>query len=823
MSSATGGVNAGCVSSNNKVKYPVFVESEISVANIALASCFWLLSPDDTQEIDIIENYGGVAGYKKYTHISHHSFVRSPFTDYQPRDWNSWYPDARVNGNYGWGDWCWNNSDVSGNERRYMRMSVYWISPKHFEYYIDGELVRVMYYNAVATRMNGTWEYTYFKSKNWNVNGYMLPTNIVGGYQNGYTDVERYTTSSSYSLATLQAASNASNGFNVIDPAWFQGGDDQDIDGNGVTVEARGFTKELDIIINIESQSWLFNQGLTPNNDDLNAASKNQMKVNWVRVYKPTASTGNIAVTSVSVAQTASIAINGTITPSYSVLPSNATNKTVTWTSSNTSVATVNATTGLVTGKAVGTANITVKTADGNKTDVCVVTVSTAPVTTVASLTFDDNDKYLNGSFTVGSTMDVTVNYHAGTGNTVASGTYFNGVTVLLRQIYDDGNSWSVVKDYAITDATTLGKMSGSVIAKIDLTGAIPTANLPAGNFYYLYTLFTNSAGANITNSGLQPITIVAANSGNIAVASVSVVETASVAVNGTITPTYNVLPSNATNKAVTWTSSNTSVATVNATTGLVTGKAAGKANITVKTADGNKTDVCVVTVTATSTGLSSPFTLEAEKHDRTGGIAAGWNETVAGVKKEATFINYVNNGDYIEYDVVISEAGDYNVQFFICAPHASQSQNPKVQLFVDNSSKFEINVPNKGVDEWENFTSLTSTTKVYLSSGAHTIKVQANGSEWVWNLDKISFSKEVPTDLDNNTVQHVTLFPNPANEICYVRGAQNKVIHVYTITGLEVLQVVSNNNEAVINTNDLQAGIYIVFVDGVKTKLIVQ
>ena len=77
--------------------------------------------------------------------------------------------------------------------------------------------------------------------------------------------------------------------------------------------------------------------------------------------------------------------------------------------------------------------------------------------------------------------------------------------------------------------------------------------------------------------------------------------------------------------------------------------------------------------------------------------------------------------------------------------------------------------------------------------------------------------------DLDNNTVQHVTLFPNPANEICYVRGAQNKVIHVYTITGLEVLQVVSNNNEAVINTNDLQAGIYIVFVDGVKTKLIVQ
>ena len=56
-----------------------------------------------------------------------------------------------------------------------------------------------------------------------------------------------------------------------------------------------------------------------------------------------------------------------------------------------------------------------------------------------------------------------------------------------------------------------------------------------------------------------------------------------------------------ATNTAVTWTSDNTSVATVSSS-GLVTAKANGTATITVTTADGGYTDTCVVTVTSNST-----------------------------------------------------------------------------------------------------------------------------------------------------------------------------------------------------------------------------
>ncbi len=56
------------------------------------------------------------------------------------------------------------------------------------------------------------------------------------------------------------------------------------------------------------------------------------------------------------------------------VAPSNATNKTVTWTSNKTSVATVSSS-GVVTAKSPGTATITAKTASGAKTATCKVTV----------------------------------------------------------------------------------------------------------------------------------------------------------------------------------------------------------------------------------------------------------------------------------------------------------------------------------------------------------------------------------------------------------------------------------------------------------------
>lgn len=85
-----------------------------------------------------------------------------------------------------------------------------------------------------------------------------------------------------------------------------------------------------------------------------------------------------VAVTGVTITpKTATLSLAGTKTQQLTptVAPAGATNKAVTYTSSDATVASVSAS-GLVTGLKEGTATITVKTADGNKTDTCAVTVT---------------------------------------------------------------------------------------------------------------------------------------------------------------------------------------------------------------------------------------------------------------------------------------------------------------------------------------------------------------------------------------------------------------------------------------------------------------
>lgn len=102
-----------------------------------------------------------------------------------------------------------------------------------------------------------------------------------------------------------------------------------------------------------------------------------------------------VAVTGVTIDETLSLKTGESKTPSYTVNPAEATNKAVSFKSDNPAVATVNETTGKVTGVKEGTATITITTADGNFTDTCVVTVacSHANKTPVAEKASDCKNK----------------------------------------------------------------------------------------------------------------------------------------------------------------------------------------------------------------------------------------------------------------------------------------------------------------------------------------------------------------------------------------------------------------------------------------------
>lgn len=93
-----------------------------------------------------------------------------------------------------------------------------------------------------------------------------------------------------------------------------------------------------------------------------------------VSVYRPTPS-------SVSMKSSLAMNVGDTYTLSPTVCPSNS-QYTLTWTSSNTNVATVSSS-GKVTAKSPGTTNVTVKT-DNGKTATCNVTVSAKSVTSVS-------------------------------------------------------------------------------------------------------------------------------------------------------------------------------------------------------------------------------------------------------------------------------------------------------------------------------------------------------------------------------------------------------------------------------------------------------
>lgn len=241
---------------------------------------------------------------------------------------------------------------------------------------------------------------------------------------------------------------------------------------------------------------------------------------------------------------TASLVVNQTLQLTATVTPSNATNKVVTWSSSNTSVATVSSN-GLVTAKAPGNATITVTTTDGsNKSATCAVTVSAQLAT--------------------GITLNKT------------SATINNGETLQLT---------ATVTPSSVSQAVTWSS-SNTAVATVSSSGVV-TAKGPG----MVNITATTTDGSNLSASCAVTVRQL--------VTGITMSPTeASVAIGNTLQLTATVTPSNASNKALTWTSSNTSVATVNSS-GLVTAKAVGTATITATTKDGtNMSATCAVTVT---------------------------------------------------------------------------------------------------------------------------------------------------------------------------------------------------------------------------------
>lgn len=197
----------------------------------------------------------------------------------------------------------------------------------------------------------------------------------------------------------------------------------------------------------------------------INIFSKENTQSQFKSYVKVTGSTGGTAVTGVSVTPSSITVDEGsTVALTAIVTPSNATDPGVTWSTSNSSVATVNSS-GVVTGVTAGSATIIATTNDGNFTDNSLVTVnSTGGGTPIISILNPTDDAYVRGGSNAnnnfGSVNEMVikkgsnssyfrkayVKFDLGGIGDVQSATvrlYANTVSAFTVSVYDAGDGWN--------------------------------------------------------------------------------------------------------------------------------------------------------------------------------------------------------------------------------------------------------------------------------------------------------------------------------------------------------------------------------------------
>ena len=339
----------------------------------------------------------------------------------------------------------------------------------------------------------------------------------------------------------------------------------------------------------------------------------------------PQEPSGPVAVESVTVSpQNLELKVGETATLTARIQPSNA-QGTLSWTSSNTAVASV--ANGTVTAVAAGSATITASA--GGKSASCQVTVkATQTVVEVESVTLDRHELTLKEGET--NRLVATVSPSNATDKTISWATSNPAIVSVDKE----GN----VKGVAVGTATVAASHGNlSDACKITVTAsAVPvtsisldktTLALAEQDTYQLTATVkpdnatdktvtwstANAAIATVSDNGL--VTAVAEGTTTITAKAGDKTATCTVTVSKKIIPVTSVTlnktslalteqetfqlsatvsPDNATDKTVTWSSSNTAIATVS-DNGLVTAAAEGTTTITAKA--GDKTATCTVTV----------------------------------------------------------------------------------------------------------------------------------------------------------------------------------------------------------------------------------
>lgn len=393
------------------------------------------------------------------------------------------------------------------------------------------------------------------------------------------------------------------------------------------------------------------------------------------------------------------------------------------------------------------------------------ISVSGANLTENISLALDENSNYEmclteNGTYTNSLTLtqsDGTVsatNVYVRLRSGLEKGTYEGTLTIHTDGIADDievSLSGSVTgQTYAIEQYTTPATAHGTITfspsspvatgVEVTLTATPDEGYTFTTDSWVIYKQsgedFVVDNSITVTdNQFTMPAYAVYVDGTFTAIAVTGVTlnkSTASIGVGDTETLTATVAPSNALNKAVTWTSNNTGVATVD--NGIVTGVAVGSATITATTTDGSFTATCTVTVenvvtfTAGTDKGSTTSNNSADEVSKSGvtisstdaalataeyRLYSGSTNTISVTSGKITKIEFTKNGSYnlSNLSKTTGSAGTYEsstgvwtgVASSVAFTASAQVRLDKIKVFVANTATPTFNVAEGTYDVAQN------------------------------------------------------------------------------------------------------------------------
>lgn len=262
---------------------------------------------------------------------------------------------------------------------------------------------------------------------------------------------------------------------------------------------------------------------------DAGTAKNNADLIAWLNTNGTlTPAAGSASVTSVSLNKnSSSIEVGSTEQLTATVSPDNASDKSVSWSSSNEAIATVSST-GLVTGVTAGSATITVTSnSDNTKTASCEFTVTSGADEPTSSASDSYTKIIINSSAFALTTLKLS-NFTFESGYSLTNLNNYYKTYYGTDPVNNIGRN-TTTRGYGLTDSDSsivlcYGGNGGTYIYHVPswVTGCEPYLwyngylNIPLGNINNLYAQTSNGTGSGSAGSGVNKIITVQFNQWNL-------------------------------------------------------------------------------------------------------------------------------------------------------------------------------------------------------------------------------------------------------------------------------------------------------------------